>query len=142
MLPRLPFSHRYRPDVPQANGRDAGFTLVEMMVALVLFGVGLMALAQSLPQGLSVRDKARRMTVATNLAQETVEQLRNLPFDHGNLAAGQHVHPDNPVDGAYRCRWEIRDGVPVPDMKRIVVTVSFPTSTADSVAVLTTQISR
>ena len=142
MFPRIARKTRPHPVVPQRIGRDAGFTLVEMMVALVLFGVGVMALAQSLPNGLSVRDKARRMTVATNLAQETVEQLRNLPFNDASLAAGQHTHPDNPVDGAYRCRWVVQDGIPVPDMKRIVVTVSFPTSTADSVAVITTQISR
>ena len=113
-----------------------------MMIALVLFGVGLMALAQALPNGLSVRDKARRMTVATSLAQESVEQLRNLPFNAAELNAGVHVDPMSPINGAYTRRWTVQDAMPVPDMKRVTVRVSFPTSSPDSVAVMTTQISR
>lgn len=140
----FPFvSRKPRPPLPPAESPARnGFTLVEMLVALTIFGLGVMALASTLPQGLSVRDKARRMTVATSYAQETVERLRDLRFDDAALAAGDHTHPDSPLDGAYRTRWSVQDGVPVPDMKRIVVTVSFPTSSADSIATMTTQIYR
>lgn len=138
--------HQVRPTwlrspLPSLEG-NRGFTLIEMMIALVLFGVGLMALAQALPNGLSVRDKARRMTVATSLAQESVEQLRNLPFDAGQLSAGAHSDPDNPINGAYVRRWTVENNMPVQNMKRVTVRVSFPTSSADSVAVMTTQITR
>ena len=119
-----------------------GFTLVEMMIALVLFGVGMMALAQVLPNGLSVRDKARRMSVATSMAQEEVERLRNLPFNHADLAAGNHADPDNPIDNAFQRDWVVQNDTPVTDMKRIAVTVTFPTDSADSQAVMTTMIAR
>ena len=121
---------------------DRGFTLVEMMIALVLFGVGLMALAQTLPNGLSVRDRARRMSVATNLAQEEMERLRGLPFAHADLAGGNHIDPTSPIDGAYVRMWTVRDGTPAPDMKRVTVRVTFPTSGPDSMSTMTTQISR
>jgi prepilin-type N-terminal cleavage/methylation domain-containing protein len=124
------------------HGSNHGFTLVEMMVALVLFGVGMMALAQSLPRGLSVRDQARRMTVASSMAQEGVERLRNLPFNHADLADGNHTDPDNPVEGAYSRRWAIQVDTPVPDMKRVTMTVTFLTDSADSQAVVTTMIAR
>lgn len=127
---------------PASRGGNGGFTLVEMMIALVLFGVGMMALAQVLPRGLSVRDKARRMSVATSMAQEEVERLRNLPFTHADLAAGNHNDPDNPVDNAYRRTWAVQENTPVEDMKRVSVTVSFPTDSADSQAVVTTMIAR
>jgi Tfp pilus assembly protein PilV len=113
-----------------------------MMIALVLFGVGMMALAQALPHGLSVRDKARRMSVATSMAQEEVERLRNLPFRHADLAAGGHSDQDNPADNAFRRTWVVQDDTPVTDMKRITVTVSFVTNSADSQAVMTTMIAR
>lgn len=119
-----------------------GFTMVEMMIALVLFGVGMMALAQVLPNGLSVRDKARRMSVATSMAQEEIERLRDLPYNHQDLAGGTHTDPDNPVDDAYRRSWEVQADNPVIDMKRVAVTVSFPTASADSQAVVTTLIAR
>ncbi len=124
------------------HASNRGFTLVEMMVALVLFGVGMMALAQSLPRGLSVRDKARRMTVASSMAQEGVERLRNLPFNHADLAGGNHTDPDNPVDGAYLRRWAVQVDTPVTKMKRVTMTVTFPTDSADSQAVVTTMIAR
>ena len=119
-----------------------GFTLVEMMIALVLFGVGMVALAQVLPNGLSVRDKARRMSVATSMAQEEVERLRNLPFNHADLGPGNHADPDNPVDNAFNRSWVVQDDTPVPDMKRIAVTVTFVTDSTDSQAVMTTMIAR
>jgi prepilin-type N-terminal cleavage/methylation domain-containing protein len=124
------------------RGDNHGFTLVEMMIALVLFGVGMMALAQVLPRGLSVRDKARRMSVASSMAQEEVERLRNLPFAHADLAAGNHADPDNPIANAFRRQWTVQDNTPVDDMKRLTVTVSFPTDSADSQAVVTTMIAR
>lgn len=127
---------------PLLRGSNRGFTLVEMMIALVLFGVGMMALAQVLPRGLSVRDKARRMSVASSMAQEEVERLRNLPFNHADLAGGIHLDPNNPVDNAYRRQWTVQDDTPVEDMKRVSVTVSFPTDSADSQAVVTTMIAR
>lgn len=112
------------------------------MIALVLFGVGMMALAQAIPRGLSVRDKARRMSVATSMAQEEIERLRNLPFNHADLAAGNHNDPDNPVENAYRRVWIVQDNTPVDDMKRVAVTVTFPTDSTDSQAVVTTMIAR
>lgn len=117
-----------------------GFTLVEMMVALVVFGLGLMALAQTMPQGLAMRDRARRMSVATNLAQQEVERLRGLPYDDPQLAGGAHTDPMGPAEGVYARRWTVADNSPVTDMKTVTVTVSFPTSSPDSVAVMTTRV--
>jgi type IV pilus assembly protein PilV len=128
----------FRP--PLSSSR--GFTLVELMIALLVFGIGIVALAQSLPNGVRVRDRARRMSVATNLAQQQVERLRALPENHADLAAGSHADPLNPIRGAYRRRWSIQDDTPISGMRRVVVTVSFTTASPDSEAILTTQIAR
>jgi prepilin-type N-terminal cleavage/methylation domain-containing protein len=139
----MPSRSRRRPvGARRKRASNRGFTLVEMMIALVLFGVGMMALAQVLPRGLSVRDKARRMTVATSMAQEEVERLRNLPFNHADLAGGAHDDPNNPIDGAYGRQWVVQDNTPVTDMKHVTVTVTFPTDSDDNQAVVTTMIAR
>jgi prepilin-type N-terminal cleavage/methylation domain-containing protein len=137
--------YRSRRTAPPAARRfkdRRGFTLVEMMIALVLFGVGMMALAQVLPNGLSVRDKARRMSVATSMAQEEIERLRDLPYNHADLAAGTHSDPDNPIENAFNRSWQVQTDTPVTDMKRVAVTVTFVTDSADSQAVVTTLIAR
>lgn len=129
-----------RKRTPPGN-RD-GFTVVELLAALLIFGVGLVALAQVLPRGMEVRDRGRRMTVATQFAREQIEELRAVPFNHADLTAGTHA--DNTVlsDGHYRRRWTVQDDTPIQDMKRIEVRVAFSTAQADSEAVIVTQRTR
>lgn len=131
-------------DLPR-DGRlrnRSGFTLTEVMIALLVFGIGLVGLAAALPNGMQSREKARRMSVATFLTKEQVERLRSLSFDDGDLAAGVHTDPTNPIDGVFRRRWQVQDNSPLPGMKRVTVSTSFITDSADSQAVSVTQLTR
>lgn len=121
---------------------QSGFTVVELMAALLLFSIGLVALARVLPQGMEVRDRGRRMTVAMQLAREQIETLRSLPFTDPDLADGQHVDNEVLRNGTYRRRWTVQDDTPLPNMMRIEVRVAFSTSEADSEAVIVTQRTR
>jgi prepilin-type N-terminal cleavage/methylation domain-containing protein len=58
----------------------SGFTLIEVMIALTILAVGLLALATM--QIVSIRGNAfsTEMTYATMLAQSRLEQLRNTPY--------------------------------------------------------------
>jgi len=123
-------------------GNRGGFTIVELLAALLLFGIGLVALAQALPRGMEVRDRGRRMTVATQLAREQVENLRSLPFTDSALSPGTHVDDEVLFDGHYHRSWTVQDDTPIQDMKRIEVRVSFTTSSPDSEAVIVTQRTR
>ena len=127
---------------PANLGNRDGFTIVELLAALLLFGIGLVALAQSLPRGMEVRDRGRRMTVATQLAREQVETLRSLPFSDSDLSAGAHVNDEVLFNGRYHCSWTVQENTPIQDMKRIEVRVSFVTSSPDSEAVIVTQRTR
>ena len=49
---------------------------------------------------------------------------------------------DNPIDIAFNRSWQVQTDTPVTDMKRVSVTVTFPTDSADSQAVVTTMIAR
>ena len=68
------------------RGKAAGFSLIEVMVAVLVLGVGLLGFA--LLQTMSVRftQSANQRTQATNLAYDMLDQMRA-----NRIAAGQYV---------------------------------------------------
>lgn len=70
-------------------GDEGGFTLIEVIVALVIFTMILATTVSMLIASTKASLIAKMDTGAKNLAQERVEQVRNLPF-----------HKDHPMSGA------------------------------------------
>ena len=75
---------RTRPSGPQGDthrwprtGRAQGFTLVEILVALVVLAVGLLGLAVLLVEGLQGSRNAIEHTQAVNLAADIAERMRS-----------------------------------------------------------------
>lgn len=59
---------------------DAGFSLVEVLVAFTLFGIAAASTIPLLLSGAKAGQSAKLSTQAKNLAQERVDRMRNLPF--------------------------------------------------------------
>jgi type IV pilus assembly protein PilV len=80
-------------------GDDAGFTLVEVMVALVVFAIGVLALSAVQTRSSDDVYSAGRRSRALELAQEQVETARAVGYDgavsdsglSGPLAWTSHV---------------------------------------------------
>jgi prepilin-type N-terminal cleavage/methylation domain-containing protein len=117
---------------------ERGATLLEIMVALVVFGIGLVIAMRTIPESTAKTSRSRNLTIAVNLAQEGIEELMGEPFNAADLTAGTHADPDNPLRGHFDRSWTVTDATPVAGMKLISVSVSFPTASADSVAMLRT----
>lgn len=82
---------------------EGGFTLVEVMFALVFLAIGLLGIAAMQDIALSRNVDGRRMSIATNLATEMVERIRaNAP---ANAKAGLNgaVAPFYPYNGIRAC---------------------------------------
>ena len=62
-------------------GSEAGFTLVEVMVAAGILLTALVAMAYTMTVALSYTAFSRQRQGATGLANQTMEQIRALPFD-------------------------------------------------------------
>lgn len=81
------------------GARDQGFTLVEIIVALGILMVVLVALLPQLIVGIQAAGVARQVTQAKGISQGHLEKMRNLPF-HIAPAAGDfvdvldHYYPD------------------------------------------------
>jgi len=97
---------------------DAGFTLVEALVAMFVTTLILLTIAELMITGLYVHRSATDMTETTALAQERLEELRNTQYDllapGGSIAvnaAGYSETIDIDGDGVddYSRRWEVVD---------------------------------
>jgi type IV pilus assembly protein PilV len=115
---------RHRPLA--GNAEQAGLTLIEVLVALVVVSIGLLAIAGMQATAVGANRDARMRTEATALAARTLERLRLLPFDHPDLAAGATPHRRSPQrSSAYTLQWTVKDGWPAAGTKTVWVHVSW-----------------
>ena len=119
-------SLRTRPHpVRAAHARaQAGFTLIEILFAIVIFGMGVMALLACVPMASKRTMSSGAQTRASSLASEAAEELLTVPYANSRLNAGTHDDPANPHDGLYYTRWVVEDNQPIGSCKRITVTVA------------------
>jgi len=114
----LPDSRKTPPSRSTALG---GFTLIEMMVAVLLIGVGLMGLAAMSTTVTRANVQSSALTTASALAQQRVEQLRTDPY--AAIASGNDALT---VDGVtYNRSWNVSVNVPDQGLKTVDVTVSW-----------------
>jgi prepilin-type N-terminal cleavage/methylation domain-containing protein len=92
----------------RANERSlsAGFSIVEILVAITVLSIGLSAMAALVAQSLSGTERARYMAVATTLASEKLEDLNRWPASasqvktFGNASVGS-LSSDSASNGNY-----------------------------------------
>lgn len=83
-------------DTPRRT-KEAGFTLIEALVAMVVLAVGLVAVTNLLVVGAASNTIANHSTNTTTIASEVLERLRNVSFNQ--LAVSPAGTIDLPLDG-------------------------------------------
>jgi prepilin-type N-terminal cleavage/methylation domain-containing protein len=106
------------------GSRSAGFTLMEVMVALIIFSVGLLGLASVLPLGINRVTDSASDTRASELAAERAEKVITSPYDDPDNDAGDHTDPHNPRDGVYNVSWSVEVNQPITSCKRVTISVT------------------
>jgi type IV pilus assembly protein PilV len=113
--------------------KQSGFTLIEMMIALVILAAGLLALATM--QIVSVRSNAfsSEMTYASMLAQSRLEDVRNMDYDAVTAFAPVPLPVDATTKGiAYNVERKVQNDTPAADMKTVTVIIDWKGSPAGS----------
>jgi len=64
----------------QSLGPNAGFSLLETMLALVILSISLLALAGLQMIALRGNTFSRKMATAISIAEQRIEELKNTPF--------------------------------------------------------------
>lgn len=67
---------------------EKGFSLLEVLIALVILALGLLALGNMQVMGIGGNASGQKMTTATTLAQDAMEGLTNVPYNTVDLRAG------------------------------------------------------
>lgn len=68
------------------NSGITGFTLLEIMISLLIFSVGILAIGQMQISAIRGNDFSSEFTVALVLAQNQIDYLSALDYQHGDLA--------------------------------------------------------
>jgi prepilin-type N-terminal cleavage/methylation domain-containing protein len=121
----------------RAGWNQCGLTLAEVLVALSIITVGLMAMAVGLQQATAFVAEGRQQTTAVFLAQQRLEQVKASALWDFDGVASTKFPSETPVSGypAYRRTVEIS---PLPagllNAVRFQVTVTYQPATTPATA--------
>ena len=109
----------------EKHDRQAGFTLIEVVVAISILSVGLLAVASMQTAAINGNDKAYRITEGVTWAQDRLEYLLALPYDDAALSLG--TDKTDPMSSSsppnYTITYDVTGG-PIANTKRITVTAT------------------
>ncbi len=80
--------------------REAGVTLVEVLVAMVILALSLTAMMALFPQAFRSTNDAGRMSLLNRLASQKIEELGSQPLGHADLSIGTHPGQQTDSSGA------------------------------------------
>jgi prepilin-type N-terminal cleavage/methylation domain-containing protein len=122
---------------------EGGFTLIEVMVSMAIFLIGILAVLMMHIKAIHTNAGARGVTENYTWAINKAEELLALNYDDARLAAGDHSvgagtlaqdgdgidnNSNGQIDesgetGQIRISWTVRDDYPIENTKSVRVTV-------------------
>jgi len=98
-----------------------GFSLIEVLIAITIFAVGLLAVASMQMTSVKGNFSARNVTEAITLGQAKAEELYTLSYDHSDLTAGTHTQ----ALGYYNYSWTVVDNDVLNNTKTITLDIQY-----------------
>lgn len=109
-----------QPNESQIN--EKGFTLIEIMIAICVFTIGVLAIASLQVVSLKGNADSMKLTEATMWATNQAEFFMGQDYDSADLAVGEHgpVVMENPI---YNVSWTVSDAL--PNAKEVTLLVNW-----------------
>ena len=106
-----------------------GMSLVELMIALVVLAIGLLAVGQMFPSGARAQMQDRLLTGANYYAQEKIESLTGLAWSDASLTDGRHpagTATEALENGQWKRFYQVATMAgSLSNLKRVDVTVTY-----------------
>ena len=126
---------------------NRGFTLLEVLIAVSIFSIGLLAVASMQIGAITGNRLGNELSIATFLAQEQVETLKSAALTSAALTPNDALNPvysdpNNPIDetgangGIFNRSWVVANNTTFS--RTVTVTVSWPQAAPAHSVVLTT----
>jgi prepilin-type N-terminal cleavage/methylation domain-containing protein len=102
-------------DKKDKENNNQGFSLIEVLIAMAIFSIGIMAIAVLQISGINSNSSARKITDVTYYAENQMETLMSLPWNDANLTDTmgipyqQQILDDNGVNTGYTMTWNVTD---------------------------------
>ena len=110
---------------------ERGFTLVEVLIAMVILTIALVSMAELMAITLRMQMMGRNETSAVRLAQSKIDELVAVDFDGvdtpvaigGSLTADVANYFDELVDNGFKRRWQITAIALEPKVRTLTVRI-------------------
>lgn len=113
-------------------------TLVELMVALVVLALGVLAVGRLFPSSAKSQNNDRQMTGASNFAQQKLEELSALNWTDAAMLDGTYPTgggADTLGNGGWQRTYTVLTlASPLDNIKRVIVTVTWTNGQARSLS--------
>ncbi|MBI5591873.1 MAG: type II secretion system protein [Deltaproteobacteria bacterium] len=113
-------------DEKKLSGEN-GFSILEILIAISIFAIGLLAVANLLITASSSNRVGNAYSTATMLAQMQTETLKIADFGSPALTAGAYADPNNPINergqngGIFTRTWTIVNNTPFSQLINVTV---------------------
>lgn len=117
--------------------KENGFTLLELLIALSVLAIAVLAVAHALTVVSANRALSYHMGVASNLAQGKLEEIKLTPY--GDISNGSEtgINETGQSGGIYSRSWTSQTNIPINGTKTINVGVSWPLDNSTNVTLWT-----
>jgi type IV pilus assembly protein PilV len=109
--------------------KEEGFTLIEVLIGLTIFAVGLLGVAAMQTSAIKVNSTAGKLTNLSTWGMDKIEELSALPYSDPLLDSAGNPHQE--VSGDYTISWTVIDDNPATSIKNISITVTGRGKTAN-----------
>ncbi len=113
--------------------KSKGFSLIEILIALVILSIALLGLAGLTAQNTRNNSFGGRMTEAATFAQDKLEEFRAIGWEKILPNTSGIDHPKGATGIQFTRNWEVRPNPSNGELREISVTVNWTDQTNHSI---------